>query len=167
MKLILRVFLLTMAWSASCLEGADEFAQYPAKVISARTGGSVAIERRGPDESRDAFVERAKSSSGVLPSFAGRYSVVLWSCGFVCAAGAIVDIETREFYRLPFVTAGDCGSVPGKLLDFRANSRLLIVRGRVGVADPAGKTFQESDCGVFKYVWTGVRFRQISAVFVK
>lgn len=169
MRTIIAGSILVLSLCTGGLEGAsaDEFARYPAKIVLSPAGEEVSIERMGPDESLDAFINRMKVSAAAAPSFAGRYSVVLYSCGFICVAGAIIDVKTREFHWLPFVTAGECASVPGKILDFRATSRLLIVRGRVGIADPSRKTFRESDCGVFKYVWTGTGFRRISSVFVK
>lgn len=148
-------------------EQADEFAKYPSKLVSSGTTERVVVERQGPNESSSAFIERVKTSAGSRASFAGRHAVVLWSCGFICLGGGIVDVETRAFHWLPFVTAGECESLPGKLLDFKPESMLLIVRGSVGTPDSRKKTFRDSKCGVYKYLWTGGEFKRISAPVIE
>ena len=65
------------------------------------------------------------------PNFASHYRLVIWGCGTSCQQFAIVDCQTGHVYfpaNLPYVTythyyGDDIG------LQFRANSRLLIVNG--------------------------------------
>jgi hypothetical protein len=151
------------ATPGSAKEMQEEFGRYSVKPVASSTVNAVQIARKGPDETLSAFGRRIRREAGKQPNFAGKYSLVLWSCGFICSGGAIVDVKTRELHWLPFITAGQCVSVPGTLVDFRPDSRLLIVRGQIGTPNPSGPTYTESDCGIFKFEWTGGRFQQIQA----
>jgi hypothetical protein len=75
-------------------------------------------------------------------NFAGRYIIVRWGCGVPCVMVAIVDASTGVVYPPP-LCSGHCGTetfalpflLPGDVLipsvaeiDFRLNSRLMIMQ---------------------------------------
>lgn len=147
--------------SARRVDMTTEFDKYRVAVVGEQSGTPIHVDRMAPEERFESFVVRLKTNAGARPNFAGRYSLVLWSCGFICVGGAIVDIHTRALHWLPFVTASDCAGFDGPVLDYKANSRLLIVRGRIGIPVPGSTEYRESDCGVYRFVWTGASFRPI------
>lgn len=142
-------------------EEMKEFDKYGVAASRKTRNAPITVARIAPGETLNVYVDRLKSAAGMEPNFAGKYSMVLWSCGFVCVGGAIVNVETRDLYWLPFITAGECANTPGPLLGFKPDSRLLIVRGQLGLRAQASDEYAESGCGVYRFVWTGREFKQI------
>jgi len=99
------------------------------------------------------------------PNFAGHFTVVTWGCGSECAGAELVDAQTGGVFDFPFDYLG--WALPGerypdgsnwidlnfRWLDFRSDSRLMIVRGCP----------HDKDCGVYYYEWTGTQFHLLSA----
>jgi hypothetical protein len=85
------------------------------------------------------------------PNFAAHYTIATWGCGSSCISGAVVDAKTGVVTDLPFPNLSFDSSEP---LQFKLNSRLLIVRGCPG----------ESNCAEYYYEWTGRRFKLIRRV---
>jgi len=82
-------------------------------------------------------------------NFAGHYTIVIWGCGTSCQQFAIVDAQTGKVHfstELPYVSWGGLEENSG--LQFRPDSRLLVVYGHRMGEDPAG---------VFFYEWDGNR----------
>jgi len=52
------------------------------------------------------FVTRLTDASKQPPDFAGHYRFAGWGCGSVCAAGAIIDLNTGVVYPPPFGRKG-------------------------------------------------------------
>lgn len=87
------------------------------------------------------------------PNFAGHYRVVTWGCGTDCHGFAIVDRVTGIAFTDPSIeyVAGAMGNNEPRI-DFRSNSRLLILNGLIN-DDREGKFF---------YEWTGKGLRLIN-----
>src|SRR5262249_13465907 len=88
--------------------------------------------------------------SGV--NFAGHYIVASWGCGTGCISGAVIDARNGNVYwPLPLYALGvwyEGNSYVDNPVDYRKNSRLLIITGSPGVKDnqpenPNGKYFYE------------------------
>jgi hypothetical protein len=107
-----------------------------------------------PENETDAqFNKRIRDAGKGGPNFAGHFAIVGWSCGWICIAAAIVDVQTGTIYKTPF-EAGVCDVKPGDdpkdLLNFRLDSRLLIVRGELEYEGRSG-----ASCGTFYFEWDG------------
>lgn len=87
------------------------------------------------------------------PNFAGHLHVVSWGCGTDCRNIAVLDYETGQVYTLPNVNeiSGAMGN-DDERVDFRPDSRLLIIAGSLDHAQSAGK---------FYYVWTGRHLKRV------
>ena len=97
-------------------------------------------------------------------NFAGHYVLAWWGCGTSCLEAAIIDARTGKVFFpsvLQGVGAGFC-DLPDDVetLDFKPNSRLLILSGFKGAVrnQPDGK------CGIYYFEWTGANFKQIKYV---
>jgi hypothetical protein len=62
------------------------------------------------------------------PNFAGHYVLAAWGCGASCLMGAAIDAKTGMVIWLPFTVC--CWPLEiTEPLEFKTDSRLLIVRG--------------------------------------
>ena len=87
------------------------------------------------------------------PNFAGHLRVASWGCGTDCRNFAVLDQNTGQAYTLPGVDAiaGAMGN-DDERVDFRLDSRLLIISGSFNEKPLQGK---------FYYLWTGQRLKRI------
>jgi hypothetical protein len=85
-------------------------------------------------------------------NFAGHFVVAGWGCGTGCISGAIVDARTgRVYWPIQFnamSTWYDGNEYVDKPVEYRKNSRLLVLRGSPGVKDgdadkPYGEYYYE------------------------
>jgi hypothetical protein len=95
-------------------------------------------------------------------NFAGKYAIAQWGCGSSCIQMVVIDEQTGDVYRGPFLTLN---FVPGLFfadgsrsssddfepLAFRKDSRLLAVRGC--------PEEEMNRCAEFYYEWDKRRFR--------
>jgi hypothetical protein len=88
-------------------------------------------------------------------NFAGHYVVAGWGCGTGCISGAIIDARTGNVFwpvQLYALSVGyDGRDYVGKPVEYRKNSRLLIIRGSPGVKDNDA----EKPAGDYYYEWKG------------
>jgi len=68
-----------------------------------------------------------RQGARVGPNFAGHMTVVTWGCGTSCIVLAVVDARTGTVYSSP-KGAGDT-------VEYRLNSRLLVIDGITSCAD--------------------------------
>ncbi len=90
------------------------------------------------------------------PNFAGHFTVVIWGCGTSCQQFAIVDALTGKVHfsqELPYVSWSASDDPFG--LQFRLNSRLLIVHGYRKEDPPRGTFF---------FLWDGTTLKPLKAV---
>jgi hypothetical protein len=124
------------------------------------SGASAAVKLRRPDERL--FRTRLDAGAREPANFADHYRLVGWGCGSVCAAGALLDLQTGEVYPPPkrteatgwerWIFAG--GVVDGPFIEVRRDSRMVVVRQQA--QDPASQELSF-------YEWTGAKFRFLSA----
>jgi hypothetical protein len=139
----------------SAAERKIEFKDYPATNIF--VGKPAAVDLKSDPKAR-MYRTQLGTQTKEGANFAGHYHIVTWGCGAECEDFAIVDCKTGKvhFPELPYVSnhywrGDDFG------LDFRINSRLLILRGsRKG----ARKEDAETN-GAHYYLWDGTKLKLI------
>lgn len=163
MRRILLSAALVLLGSAAVTMGQAErpaFSRYPAAVEKVRING---IDfKRNPDART--FRTRLSHALGGGVNFAGRYIIAGWGCGTGCTNAAIINARNGkvlwpdEFMNID-ASYGDGYSE--KQLDFRKNSRLLIIHGRPGTRKEGTDTRPAGD---YYYEWRNERFRLIKFV---
>jgi len=114
------------------------------------------------------FRTRLRDAAARGPNFAGVLTIASWGCGSSCLEIAAIDARTGEIYRglpeyvsfgtpMKFADGTQAYSDNFEPLSFRANSRLLIVRGCP----------KETDCALYAFEWTGKSFRLLVQFPVK
>ena len=119
--------------------------------------GKPAIPNLEDSDARN-FKSAIKGGASVGPNFAGEYTIVQHGCGTCCDGFFIVNARTGKVYKRPFViTCHYHEGVPGYglvALDFRLDSKLLIVRG----------ARDEKGGGEYYYVWENDELKLIKAL---
>jgi hypothetical protein len=129
---------------------AQLFEQFPAGEIFKGAPARPVLKTAGQRQFRTVIREAA----GKGANFAGHYTIAQWGCGAGCISIALIDAKKGTVYDGPFAVLGwgwpqfGEGSEP---LSFRADSRLLIVRGCP----------EEKNCGAYFYEWTGSSLKLI------
>ena len=150
-------WLLNSLIGATLLMGSEAIPTFDNfRVSTPWNGPNAAVKLTRPDERM--FRTRLSSGASERPNFAGHYRFVDWGCGSVCAAGALIDLETGTVYPPPgsegrkgwerWMFAG--GFVEGSFMNIRVDSRLAIIRQQA--PDPAAQE-------VSYYEWSGSAFR--------
>jgi hypothetical protein len=153
-RLLSSVVATTLLISSEAIPKFEDF-----RVTTQMSGPNAPVKLVRPDERmfRTQLSEGAKEK----PNFAGHYRFVGWGCGSVCAAGALIDLETGDVYPPPkpaegkgwdrWIFAG--GFVDDSYIEMRPDSRLVIVRQQS--KDPASQE-------ISYYEWSGARFRLLT-----
>lgn len=86
----------------------------------------------------------------------------------ICVTAFVVDVRSGRVFDLPFQSVSD-GPCPAsyapestRLFEFRADSRLLVVRG--SYEDEPGEVVDRQECSARFYLWTGREFRLLDEV---
>jgi hypothetical protein len=121
-----------------------QFEDYPVSRVSEH-GPPASIYRARDISSANEYRRKAVEASKAGPNFAGNHAIVTSSCGFICVNLSVVNVRTGKVYHPPFGTVSDdCGKI---YLDYRLNSRLLIVSGLIEEDEGKG------ECGTHYYLW--------------
>jgi len=97
---------------------------------------------------------RDNAKNGV--NFAGHYIAATWGCGSACWSFAIIDARTGQVYFIPsLLTVGGFGYAHEDLIQFRKDSRLLIVVGAPNDEGYVGRRY---------YVWKDNRLKMIREI---
>ena len=131
------------------------FSEYKADVSSSK---AKPIKFAGNRNAR-MFRTRLRQANKNGVNFAGQFIFTTWGCGTSCVQGAIIDTKTGVVYfpeELGVMTFGNLGDadIP---LDYNKNSKLLILKGRVGGDE-------DSELGTYYLVWEGTKFKQVKFV---
>jgi hypothetical protein len=116
--------------------------------------------------SPDAKSFRTRLSAAIKEgvNFAGHYIVVGWGCGTGCISGAIIDAKNgRVYWPIQFyamATGIDGNDYVDKPVEYRKNSRLLILRGSPGVKD----NDPEKPSGEYYYEWRNNDLRLVKLI---
>lgn len=125
--------LVLPAAFASAQEGdpppLPEFGEaYPAEPLGDRARQPVKI-----GTTRDSnYSTRLHEAAERDPNFAGTHRLELWGCGTDCLIGAAVDLLTGDVNWVPAViSCAWCGEYGAPPFDFRPDSHMLILRGKL------------------------------------
>lgn len=138
-----------------------KFSQYPAVVETARV--KTIDLRRNPR----AYSVRSRLSEGLRGgiNFAGHYVVVGWGCGTGCVSGAIIDGRTGTVYWPEQLIAMGVwygnGNYTDKPIEYKKNSRMLIIRGLPGRKNDNAPDVPSGD---YYYEWKKNKLRQVMYV---
>jgi hypothetical protein len=139
------LFVIVLATLAAAAVAAPHFEEYPATSFSGRTG-KVHLE----DARSRQYATMLRDASRRKPNFAGHYVLASWGCGASCIMSAAIDAKTGTVTWLPFTVC--CWETNiREPLEFRPNSRLLIVHG----------SRDEQGSGIHYYNFDGRRFFEV------
>lgn len=146
MRRIFAIANSTMALVISTLaaDRAPSFQDYGERNIF--TGKPVAVNLASHPQARH-FRTMLRLEAAKGADFAGHYKIAKWGCGTACIQFAIVDSRNGSVFfppKIPTVTwsANNQDNLVG--LDYRVNSRLLVLHGT---------PVEDARDGVFYYVW--------------
>ena len=147
-----------------------QFEAYRVRGAPEKRGQIIGIGRPESNEPAAHFYERLHGAVKAGANFAGHYAVVGWSCGMICINMAILDVRTGKIYHTPFVGIGD-GPCPDdfygaerRLVEFRLDSRLFVIRGTAEDFGPA-HMFHDAPCSTRYYVWRKNRLVLLRELF--
>jgi len=111
------------------------------------------------------FRTRLSDAAKEPANFGGHYRFTVWGCGSNCAAGAVIDLRTGSVFPPPLggKESGwdrwiiSPGMLEGSGIDFRTESRLVIIRGGLNYVESLHKNVPD----VYYFVWDDQRFREI------
>ncbi|WP_194757180.1 hypothetical protein [Aliidiomarina indica] len=130
LKCMTRTLLLgaIVYFAIACAHGmrVPMFSDFP--VTDMYTGERVAPNVDEPPART--FRTRLTNAAAQDINFAGEYVFTTWGCGTSCAMAGLVNVRTGEARVLDDTFC--CWYGDDEWFDYRADSRLLIVRGRLG-----------------------------------
>lgn len=102
------------------------------------------------------FRTKLRESAARGTNFAGHYIAATWGCGSACWSFAIIDARRGRVYFIPsLLSVGRFGHSQEDLIQFRKDSRLLIVDGAPNDESPEGRYY---------YVWKNNQLKLIRGV---
>jgi len=159
-SLTMAIISVLAVYSAEGQSSRPSFSKFPAFVEKARVR-SVNFKN---DAAARSFHTRLSDALRGGVNFAGHYVVAGWGCGTGCISGAIIDARNRKvLWPLEFNALGvwyDGNNYVDKPVEYRKNSRLLIIRGSPGVKDNE----PEFPNGEYFYEWTGRTLRFVKFI---
>jgi hypothetical protein len=135
------------------------FADFPTKRLALKPAAPL-MNTPGARLFRTELRRQAKQG----PNFAGAFTIATWGCGSACLSFAILDARTgRDDIDTGFAGIGTNHAKGFKGLDFRPDSRLLIITGEpddpdTGAVDSGGRA------GVYYAVLTRRKLKVIRFV---
>jgi hypothetical protein len=154
-------FMLVLLFSVFAgAQGVPKFGQYKVAVEKPRI--KKIDFKKNPDAR--AYRTRLTGALGRGVNFAGRYVVAGWGCGTGCTNAAVIDTRTgtiywpEEFFNVDASYGTGYSDIQ---LDYRKNSRLLIIHGRPGTRNESGPSGPEGD---YYFEWRGNRFHLIRTI---
>jgi len=159
MKKCVAIAFIAWALAMTALgQRTPSFSQYPARVEKAR---AKSINFKQPNN-RTYKTRLSEALRGGV-NFAGHYIIVGWGCGTGCTNAAVIDARTGnvawpiQFYNVD-ASYGDGYS--DEQIEFRKNSRLMIIHGRPGSANEN----DQNKPGDYYYEWRNNSFRRLKFV---
>src|SRR5258708_31187108 len=137
-----------------------KFGQYPATVEKARV---KAINFKKNPDARTFRTRLSEALAGGV-NFAGHYIVRGWGCGTGCTNAAIIESRTGDVIwpdQFMNIDATYGEGYSDEQLEFKKNSRLLIIHGRPGSRNENAKTPTPGD---YYYEWKGNRLHLLRSV---
>ncbi|MCX6220021.1 MAG: hypothetical protein NTZ69_03440 [Bacteroidia bacterium] len=97
-------------------------------------------------------------------NFAGKYIIAQWGCGTCCTETVIIDAKTGNVFfpvELQGVLAGGLAMGDHDMVEYKKDSRLLVIYGYAGSDDESSK---ESPLGISYYLWTNGELKLLKFV---
>jgi hypothetical protein len=163
MKSLILLIVITLFSFNVYSQKTPTFGKYPAKVEKKT---ARAINFGSHPKARTFRTNLRNSLRNGKIDFAGKYIVARWGCGTGCSQMALIDAKTGNVF-FPTILQGALTGM-GSFGDVekvihRAKSRLLILNGFPGVADPDGDATEQKQ-GTRYYQWTGRDFKLLKFV---
>jgi hypothetical protein len=136
---------------AARAEDAPKFADYPGAATYHGRNAAPIMAAKEPRMNRTRIRRGARGK----PNFDGHYIIVGWGCGTQCRDGAIIDAITGTVVMLPYVAGTP--QQDAELVDYRVDSRLIVLNGMIREEPPAGSHYFEFDGKSVTRVTTIVR----------
>jgi hypothetical protein len=135
-------------------EKAPRFADYPVTKLSHIRVARPKIPESWDEDPRLRFQDSVGDDD--KPNFAGRYFVATWGCGSTCVWGGIVEAESGRIIELPSVSGWFDTHDKFEAIDFRHNSRLLVLSG--------ARNEKKGDMGRHYYVLENGKLRWLKTI---
>jgi len=164
MKRQLLIFLVVAAFGGAIYaqRAVPKFSQYPSKVEKTRV---KAINfKKNPDARTMRTRLTAAMSGGV--NFAGHYILTGWGCGTGCTNAAIIEARTGDVIwpdQFANIDARYGEGYSDVQLEFKNNSRLLVIHGRPG---SRSENVKDRGAGDYYYEWKNNRLYMLKFVAV-
>ena len=153
---MLRNVVLFLLLVGSSIAGAmanqpPRFVEYP----TAGTFSGVPVPVLLESEAEKSYRTRLRAATATPANFASDHVITTWGCGTTCLHGAAVSLRTGKVTFLPGTAC--CWKGEGNRIEFRTNSRLLVLAGLIN---------EEGTHGAHFYEFTGNSFRLIKTIAV-
>jgi hypothetical protein len=152
---IFTIFALAAATPAQAKpkERAPRFADYPVAKLSHMRVAKPKIPETWDEDPRLRFQDSVYSTSRT--NFAGRYFLAVVGCGSACVWGAVVHPKTGRIVPLPSVSSWFETHDKFEGIDFRHNSRLIVMSGaRNEKTGDMGRHFYVFENGKLRFLKT-------------
>jgi hypothetical protein len=153
---IFTVFALASATPAQGkpTERAPRFADYPVTKLSHIRVAKPKIPKTWDEDPRLRFQDSVGENNRA--NFAGHYFVAIWGCGSTCVWGGIVEAKSGRIIELPSVSGWFDVHDKFEAIDFRHNSRLLVLSG--------ARSEKKGDMGRHYYVLENGKLRWLKTI---
>jgi hypothetical protein len=112
-----------------------QFKDYPVSEAFKGPNAPVNLSEPGVRE----FRTRLKEAAKMKPNFSGHYILTSWGCGTGCVSPWIINAKTGKFVGVPFNVSSSVEDDPNvEHLQFKLDSRLLIINGHLNEAEKGG-----------------------------
>jgi hypothetical protein len=139
---------------AKAKERAPRFADYPVAKLSHIPVAKPKVPKNWHEDPRLRFQDSVHDDSRA--NFAGHYFVAIWGCGTTCVTGGIVEAKSGRIIGLPTVSGWFDVHDKFEGIDFRPNSRLLVLSG--------ARSEEKGDMGRHFYVLENGKLRLLKTI---
>jgi len=139
---------------AKTKERAPRFADYPVTKLSHMRVAKPKVPKNWHEDPRLRLQDSVYDTSRA--NFAGRYFMAVWGCGTACVTGAVVDARTGRIDPLPTVSSWHEVHDKFEGIDFRHNSRLVVLSGQ--------RSEKKGDMGQHFYVLENGKLRFLRTI---
>ena len=133
---------------------APRFADYPVTKLLHIRVAKPRVPRNWHEDPRLRLLDTVGSDRRA--NFAGHYFAAVWGCGTACVTGAIVEARTGRIIPLPTVSSWLDVHDKFEGIEFRHNSRLLVLSGQ--------RSEKKGDMGQHFYVLENGKLRFLKTI---
>ena len=135
-------------------ERAPRFADHPVAKLSHMRVAKPKVPKNWDEDPRLRFEDSVGNTSRT--NFAGHYFVAIWGYGTTCVSGGIVEAKSGRIIELPSVSGWFDVHDKFEGIDFRHNSRLLVLSG--------ARNEKKGDMGRHYYVLEDGKLRWLKTI---